>query len=38
MPRRRAQWGYCIDNPAIAREARRQGKTLPPPSMEWSYR
>jgi Protein of unknown function (DUF3551) len=30
--------GYCVDNPAIAWEARRQGKPLPPPSKEWNYR
>jgi Protein of unknown function (DUF3551) len=29
--------GHCVDNPAIAWEALRQGKPLPPPSKEWNY-
>jgi hypothetical protein len=29
--------GHCIENPAIAWEARRKGRPLPPPSREWAY-
>jgi hypothetical protein len=27
--------GHCIENPAIAWKALREGKPLPPPSPEW---
>jgi Protein of unknown function (DUF3551) len=29
--------GYCIENPAIAWRALREGKPLPRPSKEWNY-